>query len=191
MPSINLNINPIFSHATFNLCRCAPLSKNAVSAFQISCTLLSFTLKDSWRKLGDDQCSSVTKASVYHIKHMYIQPLITVVDWPEIWCLMEVSVLFYISRYCDFTWYSRDAIHEISNSQTTFKWSKSEQEWKTVHVYSKTSWREEKSKRVRAWRGKERGEREWDIAVESWRIEEVNKWIPCKYLDIVGSFLLT
>ena len=27
----------------------APLSKNAVSAFQISCELLSFTLKDSWR----------------------------------------------------------------------------------------------------------------------------------------------
>ena len=28
----------------------APLSKNALSAFQISCKLLSFTLKDSWRK---------------------------------------------------------------------------------------------------------------------------------------------
>ncbi len=30
-------------------CTSAPLSKNAVSAFQISCKLLSFTLKDSWR----------------------------------------------------------------------------------------------------------------------------------------------
>ena len=27
----------------------APLSKNAVSSFQISCKLLSFTLIDSWR----------------------------------------------------------------------------------------------------------------------------------------------
>ena len=38
---------------------------------------------------------------------MYIQPFITVVDWPEIWCLMEVSVVFYFSRYCVSTWEGR------------------------------------------------------------------------------------
>ncbi len=29
------------------------------------------------------------------------------VDWPEIACLMEVSVMFNICRYCIFTWYGR------------------------------------------------------------------------------------
>ncbi len=59
------------------------------------------------KKLADDQCSSITKGSVYHIKHIYIQPFTTVVDWPEIWCLMEVSTMFYICRYCVFTWCGR------------------------------------------------------------------------------------
>ena len=51
------------------------------------------------KKLADDQCSSITKGSIYHIKHMYTQPFTTVVDWPEIWWLMEVSTMFYIWRY--------------------------------------------------------------------------------------------
>ncbi len=34
---------------------------------------------------------------------MYIQPFNMEVDWPEIWCLMEVSTMFYIYRYCLFT----------------------------------------------------------------------------------------
>ncbi len=74
----------------------APPSKNAVSAFQISCKLLSFTLEDfSLKKLADDQCSSITKGSIYlYMNHMYIQPFTTKVDWPEIGCLMEVSVLY-------------------------------------------------------------------------------------------------
>ena len=43
---------------------------------------------------------------------MYIQPFTTVVDYPEIGCLMEVhvSTMFYICRYCVFTWKSR-SIH--------------------------------------------------------------------------------
>ncbi len=85
--------NPIY--VTHNLSS-APPSKNAVSAFQISCELLSFTMK----KLADDQRSSITKGSIYHIKHMYIQPFTTVVDWPEIRCLREVSTMFDICRYC-------------------------------------------------------------------------------------------
>ncbi len=38
---------------------------------------------------------------------MYIQPFTTVVDWPEIGCLMEVSTMFCICRYCVFTWDGR------------------------------------------------------------------------------------
>ncbi len=45
-------------------------------------------------KLPDDQCSSMTKGSIYYINHMYIQPFTAVVDQPEIGCLMEVSTTF-------------------------------------------------------------------------------------------------
>ncbi len=85
----------------------APPSKNAVSAFPISCKLLSFTLEELLKKLVDDQCSSITKCSIYHINHMYLQHFTTVVDWPEIGCSMEVSTMFYICRYCVFTWDGR------------------------------------------------------------------------------------
>ena len=46
---VDLNL---ITHVGFVLINCfisAPLSKNAVSALQISCQLLSFTFKDSWR----------------------------------------------------------------------------------------------------------------------------------------------
>ena len=61
------------------------------------------------KKLADnqsDQCSSLTKRSIYYIKRIHIYNLLphTVVDWPEIWCLMKVSTMFYICRYCVFTW---------------------------------------------------------------------------------------
>ena len=47
-------------------CSTSTLSKSAVSAFH-ACTLLYFTLEDSWRH---DQCSSMTKGSFYHIKQI-------------------------------------------------------------------------------------------------------------------------
>ncbi len=62
----------------------------------------------TWRflkKLTDDQCSSITKGSIYHIKHRSIQPFSMGVDWPEIVHLMEVSIMFNICTYCIFTWY--------------------------------------------------------------------------------------
>ena len=86
----------------------AALSKNAVSAFQIPCKLLSFGR--FLKKLADDQCSSLTKGSIFHIKNMYIQPSTTVVDWPEMWHLMKVSAMFYICRYCTFTWWGRATV---------------------------------------------------------------------------------
>ena len=38
---------------------------------------------------------------------MYIQPFNTVVDRSDSGCIMEVSTMFYICRYCVFTWFSR------------------------------------------------------------------------------------
>ncbi len=67
--------------------------------------VLSFTLEDS-KKLEEDQCSAITKGSLYHIKHMYIQPF-TTVEWPEIFC-----------RYFIFTWRGRDDRTECSDSTT-------------------------------------------------------------------------
>ncbi len=87
--------------------------KNAVSAFQISCKLLSFTLKDSWRSLPwkiPEEISrrSMLSKTVSTISNV-IQPFTTLVDWQEIRCLREVSAIFYICRYCVFTWYDRYA----------------------------------------------------------------------------------
>ncbi len=59
------------------------------------------------KKLADDRYSSITKGSIYHIKHMFIQPFTMDMGWPEIGCLMEVSVMLNICTYCLFTWYSR------------------------------------------------------------------------------------
>ena len=46
------------------------------------------------KKLADDQCSSITKGSICHISHMYIQPFATAEDWPEIRCLREYLLCF-------------------------------------------------------------------------------------------------
>ena len=46
----------------------------------------SFCLWKFLKKLADDQCSFITKGSIYFMKHMYIQPFSMEVDWPEIWC---------------------------------------------------------------------------------------------------------
>ena len=48
------------------------------------------------KKSAEDQCSSITKGSIYHIKNMsIIQPFAMEVDWPEIGRLMEVSINVY------------------------------------------------------------------------------------------------
>ena len=54
----------------------APPSKNAESAFQISCKLLFFYLGRFLKKLADDQRPSMTKGSIYYMNHMYIHPFI-------------------------------------------------------------------------------------------------------------------
>ena len=42
-----------------------------------------FCLGKFLKKLADDQCISITKGRIYHIKHEYIQPFSMEVDWPE------------------------------------------------------------------------------------------------------------
>ncbi len=56
--------------------RSVPQSKNAISALQISCKLLPFPLKDSWRNYQMINASSLTtiKTVLYHIGRVYIQP---------------------------------------------------------------------------------------------------------------------
>ncbi len=61
--------------------------------------------------LADDQSSSITKGSIYYIKHLQIQPFSMEVDWQESWCLMEVSTMLYIFRYCVFPWWGRYCRH--------------------------------------------------------------------------------
>ena len=46
------------------------------------------------KKLADDQCSSITRGSIFYIKYVYIQPFRMGVDWPEIWCLMKYLLCF-------------------------------------------------------------------------------------------------
>ena len=76
---------PFWGNCSTNVVSVPLLSKNSVSAFQISCKLLCFTLKDSRRKNIHDQSSFITKGSIYHIKHMYIQHF-PIVDGTEIGC---------------------------------------------------------------------------------------------------------
>ena len=66
-----------------------------------------FYLGKFLKKLADDQCSSISKSSIYYIKHRHIQSFSMGVDLPEIGCLMEVSTMFYICTYCVFTWWGR------------------------------------------------------------------------------------
>ena len=58
-----------------------------------------FYLGKFLKKSTDDQCSPRTKDSIYHIKHMSIQPFTMGVDWPEIGRLVEVSIMLDICTY--------------------------------------------------------------------------------------------
>ena len=48
----------------------------------------------------------ITKGTIYLIKCMSIQSSTVGVDWPKIGCLMEVSIMFDICTYYDFTLYN-------------------------------------------------------------------------------------
>ena len=61
---------------------------------------------------------------------MYIQSFSMEVDWPEIWCLMEVSTMFYICRCCVFTLWGRYAIVWYKKKPTTTKKHNIRLNWK-------------------------------------------------------------
>ncbi len=109
------HIGPLLVTLLDNFVYLCPLSKNAVTAFQITCKLL-FYLERFLKKLADDQRSSVTKRSIYYMKHMCIQPLSLEVDWPDIWCLIEVSTVCFIFAHTAFLLGMAD-LHP--NSKTT------------------------------------------------------------------------
>ena len=82
-------------------------SQSCLHNYRFHANYTFFHLGKFLKKLADDQCSSITKGSIFYIKHMYIQPKTMGVDWPEITCLMEVSIMFYMCTYCVFAWYGR------------------------------------------------------------------------------------
>ncbi len=51
------------------------------------------------KELADDQCSSITKGSIYNMNHMSIQSFTVEVDWAEIGRLMDVSIVFDICTF--------------------------------------------------------------------------------------------
>ncbi len=61
-----------------------------------------FYLRNFLKKLADDQCSSITKGSIYYIKGMYKQPFSMEMDWPEIGRFMEVTTVYYVCTYMRF-----------------------------------------------------------------------------------------
>ena len=67
------------NHCVYN-CISAQPSKKSLYAFSDFMQTTFFYLGKSLKKLADDQCSSITIDSIYHIKHLYIQPFTTVVD---------------------------------------------------------------------------------------------------------------
>ena len=71
--------------------------------FRSHTRVLPFASENSWKKLANDNFFSITKGSIPHIKHMYIQSFSMEVDWPQIWYLMKVSNMLYICTYYIFT----------------------------------------------------------------------------------------
>ncbi len=85
----------------------APPSKNAVSAFQISCKLLPFTSEDSRRNYQMINALPPYQTCTYNF--------LPVVDWPEFGCLMKVStMLFYLQILCFYL------VWHPSNSKNTY-----------------------------------------------------------------------
>ena len=59
------------------------------------------------KKLVDDQWSSITKGSIYHIYHYVHTTFYHWMDWPEIGCFNgSISIMFDICTYCVFILYS-------------------------------------------------------------------------------------
>ncbi len=55
------------------------------------------------KKLADDRCTWITKGSIYHVKHMSIQPFYHGLTWN--WAFYGSTYMFDICAYCVFTLY--------------------------------------------------------------------------------------
>ena len=70
------------------------------------------------KKLADDQCPSINEGSITISHIMSKQPFTMLMDWPEIGCLMEVSIMYDIMHILPFNFvrqkYSGDFVHIIS-----------------------------------------------------------------------------
>ncbi len=77
--------------------------------YQITCKLLSFILEDSWTEETTRQSMlfQITEGCVYHIKYYIYTTFYHSMDWPELGCLMEVTILFDTCTYCILTLYDR------------------------------------------------------------------------------------
>ncbi len=79
-------------HTIFMVCNTTPQSMCIV---HLDHTLSIFLwLEKFLKKYTNDQCSSITKGSIYHMKHMYKQSFSMGVDWPEIKHLNLVCCTF-------------------------------------------------------------------------------------------------
>ena len=88
----------------------APVNKNTVFAFlsnYMQTTL--FHLERFLKKLAKLPML-FHKGSIYHIKHYVHKPFTTVMDWPEIWCLMDVSTIINIWQILNFLLSTADII---------------------------------------------------------------------------------
>ncbi len=74
------------------------------------------TLYPTWLK-----CFSITKGSIYYIKHkcVHVQCFSMEVDWLKIWCLMQVSTMFYTCTYCIFNLWGRYSIQNTLTWEST------------------------------------------------------------------------
>ena len=70
-----------------------------------------FNLLKFLKKLAADQCSSITKGSIYYMKHVHIQTSSMEVNWPETWHLVEVFM------FCTcFYFVGKNTLHRPSKS---------------------------------------------------------------------------
>ncbi len=61
--------------------------------FRLHINYTFFYLEKFLKKLADNQCPTITKGSIYHIKHMSIQPFTKLVEGPDIELSIEVPTI--------------------------------------------------------------------------------------------------
>ncbi len=113
---------PLTYIVMIHLCYSAPLSKNAKFAFQISCKVLSFTLKDYWRNqqtinaLQELKAISIISNVCIHTTFYHSSGLTrTLMFNGSIYCVLYLQILrFYLVRqYCCYTLFGHKIYYKI------------------------------------------------------------------------------